>query len=188
MPSIVRLVVVSCHLISKMELVSVLNVVLMHFLFILQEKDCRVPFCTNIKNKLKQQQAAARIQQDALTRRRMAAMACGISGSSASHPSHCGPNSLASMGGHAKSLGIGAAPVGMTSPGQMMPNHTAPGVGMKPLGGPSPAPNTQLQQTIRQVTDWVVSLYSLCKYVIMRVFVLDLRCKKRQKYKLRPGT
>ncbi|CAG0891726.1 unnamed protein product [Darwinula stevensoni] len=120
-----------------------------------QEKDCRVPFCNNIKHKLKQQQAAARIQQDALTRRRMAAMACGMSGSSASSASHghCAPNSLSMAGGHTKALGIGAAPMPMPSPGQMMPNHTAPGVGMKPLGGQTPAPNTQLQQTIRQVQE-----------------------------------
>ncbi|CAG0891728.1 unnamed protein product [Darwinula stevensoni] len=113
-----------------------------------QEKDCRVPFCNNIKHKLKQQQPAARIQQDALTRRRMAAMACGMSGSSASSASHghCAPNSLSMAGGHTKALGVGAAPMPMPSPGQMMPNHKAPGVGMKLLGGPSSALNIQQVQ------------------------------------------
>ena len=43
-------------------------------LLIVQEAKCPVPFCLNIKQKLRQQQLQQRLQEAAMMRRRMAQM------------------------------------------------------------------------------------------------------------------
>ncbi|KAL3266918.1 hypothetical protein HHI36_011068 [Cryptolaemus montrouzieri] len=120
------------------------------------ETKCLVPFCSNIKHKLKQQQLQQRLQQAQLLRRRMAVMNTRTvpQGSAAVLP---GANSVAMGPGGVQSvvpgavspansmnvMGLGNAGLGLQTPHQ-------PGVGLKP-GTQTPPAN--VMQVVKQVQE-----------------------------------
>nr|CAD7606217.1 unnamed protein product [Timema genevievae] len=105
-----------------------------------QETKCPVPFCLNIKHKLKQQQLQQRLQQAQLLRRRMAVMNTRAAVPSVTQ----GGSALLASG--ATSPGIMAAP---TNPGMVM-SLPSPhqGGGLKPGTPQTPSPN--VLQVVKQ--------------------------------------
>lgn len=100
------------------------------------EIKCPVPFCLNIRQKLRQQQIQQRMQTAQLLRRRMAAMS---SMGSRNAPAPGTPGSLGSSG-----LGGPASPLESPQPAdgghlQATAGHHQPGVGMKPTTHTPPA-------------------------------------------------
>nr|CAD7396910.1 unnamed protein product [Timema poppensis] len=109
----------------------------------IQETKCPVPFCLNIKHKLKQQQLQQRLQQAQLLRRRMAVMNTRAAVPSVTQ----GSSALLASG--ATSPGIMAAP---TNPGMVM-SLPSPhqGGGLKPGTPQTPSPN--VLQVVKQVQE-----------------------------------
>uniref|UniRef100_A0A672M223 histone acetyltransferase n=1 Tax=Sinocyclocheilus grahami TaxID=75366 RepID=A0A672M223_SINGR len=109
-----------------------------------QENKCPVPFCLNIKHKLRQQQLQHRLQQAQMLRRRMATMQ-----RAGQPPPSTGPSTPTS---------VGTQPATPQTPTQLTPNHTSlpqPGVGGVPPGAPQqppqhPPPPQQQQQQPQQ--------------------------------------
>ncbi|XP_044255376.1 CREB-binding protein-like isoform X6 [Tribolium madens] len=115
-----------------------------------QETKCPVPFCSNIKHKLKQQQLQQRLQQAQLLRRRMAVMntrtlpqgnTMTSTVSLAGVPS-VGPGAV-SPANSMNSSGMANSAIGITSPHQ-------PGIGLKP-GTQTPPAN--VLQVVKQVQE-----------------------------------
>uniref|UniRef100_A0A1B0A308 histone acetyltransferase n=1 Tax=Glossina pallidipes TaxID=7398 RepID=A0A1B0A308_GLOPL len=145
-----------------------------------QEQKCPVPFCPNIKHKLKQQQLQQKLQQQQLLRRRVALMSRTVT---APQPPLQGPGGAGPVLGGVPVAGIGMPAVGgnqsvVQGPTAMMPTgagamspstvpvpspvstsmaggitspHPQPGIGMKPGGGHSPSPN--VLQVVKQVQE-----------------------------------
>lgn len=116
-----------------------------------QETKCPVPFCLNIKHKLKQQQLQQRLQQAQLLRRRMAAMNTRTSVPVGALPgSSCAPGMIGA-GPTAVSpvgvLGPGAANAGGGMVVGLQP-PTQPGIGLKPG---AQTPNANVLQVVKQV-------------------------------------
>lgn len=120
------------------------------------ETKCPVPFCSNIKHKLKQQQLQQRLQQAQLLRRRMAVMNTRTmpQGGSAALPVtnsvSMSPSGVQSVVPGAVSpansmnvMGLGNANIGLQAPHQ-------PGVGLKP-GTQTPPAN--VMQVVKQVQE-----------------------------------
>lgn len=101
-----------------------------------QETKCPVPFCLNIKHKMKQQQLQQRLQQAQLLRRRMAVMNTTRGGGG-------GGNAGGGLGGGAVS------PVG-AGPPLMAPQQPHPMPGLKP-GSQTPPAN--VLQVVKQVQE-----------------------------------
>uniref|UniRef100_A0A3Q3VT39 histone acetyltransferase n=1 Tax=Mola mola TaxID=94237 RepID=A0A3Q3VT39_MOLML len=117
-----------------------------------QENKCPVPFCLNIKHKLRQQQLQHRLQQAQMLRRRMASMQRAGQPTPGGGP---GGNGLPSPGGNSGATGPGTP----TSVGTQPPTPQTPtqgnmpslpqqqGVGMGGMGGMgTPVQQQQLQQ------------------------------------------
>lgn len=126
-----------------------------------QETKCPVPFCSNIKHKLKQQQLQQRLQQAHLLRRRMAVM-------------RTQPGPTVSGGTVAP---VGAPCPGATSPANAVPSPNGglvsplqPGVGLKPGGTQTPPANVlqivkQVQEeAARQQTPQIAGKYKLKRF------------------------
>ena len=100
----------------------------------LQEAKCPVPFCLNIKQKLRQQQLQQRLQEAAMMRRRMAQM-------------------NARMNAHAMNGGIGKG--GGGNPGgmpQQQPQPHPPNMVQNPQGKPGGGPNQGVLDAVKKVT------------------------------------
>ncbi|XP_043091433.1 histone acetyltransferase p300 isoform X8 [Puntigrus tetrazona] len=118
-----------------------------------QENKCPVPFCLNIKHKLRQQQLQHRLQQAQMLRRRMATM------QRAGQPPPCGggpPGGLPSPSnngatGPSTPTSVGTQPATPQTPTQLTPNLTSlpqPGVGGVPGGVPAGAPQQPPQHPV----------------------------------------
>ncbi|XP_051987706.1 histone acetyltransferase p300-like isoform X2 [Xyrauchen texanus] len=116
-----------------------------------QENKCPVPFCLNIKHKLRQQQLQHRLQQAQMLRRRMATM------QRAGQPPPCGggpPGGLPSPGNNGATApstptSVGTQPATPQTPTQLTPNHQSmpqPGVGGVPAGVPQQPPHHPVHQ------------------------------------------
>ncbi|XP_065159068.1 CREB-binding protein isoform X2 [Atheta coriaria] len=116
-----------------------------------QESKCPVPFCLNIKHKLKQQQLQQRLQQAQLLRRRVAAMNTRTVAPTSALPTNNVPMvtnvpSVVPPGAVSPSMNtnaLGAAGLGVQSPHQ-------PGIGLKP-GTQTPPAN--VLQVVKQVQE-----------------------------------
>ncbi|KAF7647120.1 hypothetical protein LDENG_00177250 [Lucifuga dentata] len=118
-----------------------------------QENKCPVPFCLNIKHKLRQQQLQHRLQQAQMLRRRMASMQRVGQPAPGGTP---GGNGLPSPGANNNgATGPGTPTSGGTQPptpqtptqGNMPPLSQQQGVGMVGMGGMgTPGQQTQVQQ------------------------------------------
>lgn len=132
------------------------------FIACLQDTKCPVPFCPNIKHKMKQQQLQQRVQQAQLLRRRMAVMnsrpTAQTSSSVSSNSVSSTPSSAVSnmSGGAVSPVSVSSGP-GMQQnqsnapppgvvPSMMQPHQ--PGMGMKP-GTQTPPAN--VLQVVKQV-------------------------------------
>jgi E1A/CREB-binding protein len=104
----------------------------------LQEIKCPVPFCSNIKQKLKQQQMQQRLAQAQLIRRRMA-MTTQNSRGAMSTPT----------GGKPAVMGLGHQPQGQQPAIMGIPSHQQ-GIGMKPG---TQVPPANVLQVVKQVDD-----------------------------------
>ncbi|XP_060531445.1 CREB-binding protein isoform X3 [Cylas formicarius] len=118
-----------------------------------QETKCPVPFCPNIKYKLKQQQLQQRLQQAQLLRRRMAVMSRTTPTTSAMP----GANSSVPMGvGNVQQVMPGAiSPAGgmnsgLANPAMGIQSPHPPGIGLKP-GTQTPPAN--VLQVVKQVQE-----------------------------------
>lgn len=116
-----------------------------------QETKCPVPFCPNIKHKLKQQQLQHRLQQAQMLRRRMEVM------SRTTPQANALANPGVGMGGAGQQVLPGAiSPAGGISSGKGMPNPSMgipshqPGIGLKP-GTQTPPAN--VLQVVKQVQE-----------------------------------
>ncbi|XP_030564506.1 CREB-binding protein isoform X1 [Drosophila novamexicana] len=106
-----------------------------------QEQKCPVPFCPNIKHKLKQQQLQQKLQQQQLLRRRVALMSRTAAPTALPGPAVSGP--VVAAGG----VGVGVPVVGMSGvavsqqvmsgPATILPSS---GGGMSPSTVPVPSP------------------------------------------------
>lgn len=117
-----------------------------------QENKCPVPFCLNIKHKLRQQQLQHRLQQAQMLRRRMASMQRVGQPAPSGTP---GGNGLPSPGANNGATGpgtptsVGTQPTTPQTPtqGNMPALPPQPGGGMGGLGGiGAPVPQQQIQQ------------------------------------------
>lgn len=117
-----------------------------------QEGKCPVPFCSNIKYKMKQQQLQQRLQQAQLLRRRMAVMNTRTVAPTTSVPG----NAVSPMSGGSPSMGA-VSPAGGLGPGGGLPTPTglagmqAPhqsGIGLKPGTQTPPANVLQVKFTL----------------------------------------
>lgn len=114
-----------------------------------QEGKCPVPFCSNIKYKMKQQQLQQRLQQAQLLRRRMAVM----NTRTAAPTPQVGP-----VGGAVSPMGTQGPLAGSVSPQlgglpgqpQQPPSHQ-PGIGLKP--GAAQPPSANVLQVVKQVQE-----------------------------------
>uniref|UniRef100_A0A671K317 histone acetyltransferase n=1 Tax=Sinocyclocheilus anshuiensis TaxID=1608454 RepID=A0A671K317_9TELE len=103
-----------------------------------QENKCPVPFCLNIKHKLRQQQLQHRLQQAQMLRRRMATM------QRAGQPPPC-PSTPTS---------VGTQPATPQTPTQLTPNLASlpqPGVGGVPAGAPQQPPQHPVHHQFQQM-------------------------------------
>ena len=100
-----------------------------------QETKCPVPFCLNIRQKLRQQQMQQRLQQSLLINRRIRAMAS--MGTRAPGPATPGSMSGSGMGGPSSPIESPGAADGGGGGGVVA--HHQPGVGMKPTTQTPPA-------------------------------------------------
>ncbi|XP_028149092.1 CREB-binding protein isoform X2 [Diabrotica virgifera virgifera] len=114
------------------------------------ENKCPVPFCSNIKHKLKQQQLQQRLQQAQLLRRRMAVM---TRTAPAANPIPGGAN--VTMGGAGvQSVVPGAVSpansmsTGLPNPQMGIPSPHQPGIGLKPQ-----TPPANVLQVVKQVQE-----------------------------------
>ncbi|XP_072396536.1 histone lysine acetyltransferase CREBBP isoform X2 [Diabrotica undecimpunctata] len=114
------------------------------------ENKCPVPFCSNIKHKLKQQQLQQRLQQAQLLRRRMAVM---TRTAPAANPIPGGAN--VTMGGAGvQSVVPGAVSpansmsAGLPNPQMGIPSPHQPGIGLKPQ-----TPPANVLQVVKQVQE-----------------------------------
>uniref|UniRef100_A0A672T5P4 histone acetyltransferase n=1 Tax=Sinocyclocheilus grahami TaxID=75366 RepID=A0A672T5P4_SINGR len=121
-----------------------------------QENKCPVPFCLNIKHKLRQQQLQHRLQQAQMLRRRMATM------QRAGQPPPCGggpPGGLPSPGnngatGPSTPTSVGTQPATPQTPTQLTPNLASlpqPGVGGVPAGAPQQPPQHPVHHQFQQM-------------------------------------
>lgn len=119
------------------------------------EGKCPVPFCSNIKYKMKQQQLQQRLQQAQLLRRRMAVMNTRTAAPTPSIPG----NVVSPMSSGPPSVGTGAvSPAGPMSAGALpnsagltgMQSPHQPGIGLKP-GTQTPPAN--VLQVVKQVQE-----------------------------------
>lgn len=125
-------------------------------LFDLQEIKCPVPFCSNIKQKLKQQQMQQRLQQAQLIRRRMAMTTQSVRGA------------MSTSGGKPATMAMVHQPQSQQPAIMGIPSHQQ-GIGMKP-GTQGPPAN--VLQVVKQVKyffgyhfsylDSVASLLAIC--------------------------
>uniref|UniRef100_A0A1Y1MJM8 histone acetyltransferase n=1 Tax=Photinus pyralis TaxID=7054 RepID=A0A1Y1MJM8_PHOPY len=119
-----------------------------------QETKCPVPFCSNIKHRLKQQQLQQRLQQAQLLRRRMAVMnttstmqsANSVNASSVPNLSSGGQNVVPGAVSPANSMN----PNSMATTGMGMQSPHQQGIGMKP-GTQTPPAN--VLQVVKQVQE-----------------------------------
>lgn len=118
------------------------------------EGKCPVPFCSNIKYKMKQQQLQQRLQQAQLLRRRMAVMNTRTAaqtptmGANAVSPMSSGPPSVGNPAvSPAGSLGAGGLPNSAGLPGMQSPHQ--PGIGLKPGTQTPPANVLQVVQQVQ---------------------------------------
>lgn len=117
----------------------------------MQETKCPVPFCLNIKHKMKQQQLQQRLQQAQLLRRRMAVMNTTRGGG----------------GGGGGGLSGGAvSPGGAGPPALMAPQPTHQSLGLKP-GSQTPPAN--VLQVVKQVSP---SFFLYPKLIVFFLFHL----------------
>ncbi|CAG9863013.1 unnamed protein product [Phyllotreta striolata] len=117
------------------------------------ENKCPVPFCSNIKHKLKQQQLQQRLQQAQLLRRRMAVMSRGTQPVASPIP---GGGGMGMGGSGVQSVVPGAvSPAnsinpGLPNPSMGMQSPHQPGIGLKP-GAQTPPAN--VLQVVKQVQE-----------------------------------
>jgi E1A/CREB-binding protein len=98
-----------------------------------------VPFCSNIKQKLKQQQMQQRLAQAQLIRRRMAMTTQNSRGAMSTTPT----------GGKPAVMGLGHQPQGQQPAIMGIPSHQQ-GIGMKPG---TQVPPANVLQVVKQVDD-----------------------------------
>lgn len=111
----------------------------MYYFSWLQEMKCPVPFCLNIKHKMKQQQLQQRLQQAQLLRRRMAVMNTRGSGSGGGG----GAPGAVLVGGAVSPVAAGGG-----SSTLMAPQQPHPAIGIKPG---SQTPPASVLQVVKQV-------------------------------------